>query len=278
MFETRKFGAFIARKRKQADMTQSELAEKINLTRQSISKYETGECFPDISIVIKIAEVFNLTLDELINSGSPTAGESKILKNTAETVNIEDIVNVAPLVKPSVLEKYTDRTSMENIDILHAAELVQYLSDDNILKMLRSAVYNSLDEEMLGKMVPFLNDMAKEVILKKIIEGECDWRLIGVVMPYIREYIPQLEAAHIDGALPKEAMAMMNNISDTSKEAVLGKIIDGEADWRLLKFVMPYIDEYTCQLEAAYIDGALPKEAMTIVNEYWVKKLGLRVS
>jgi DNA-binding XRE family transcriptional regulator len=52
-------------------MTQTELAEKLNLTRQSVSMYETGECFPDISIVIKIADIFDITIDELIRSGIP---------------------------------------------------------------------------------------------------------------------------------------------------------------------------------------------------------------
>ena len=71
MFNTKKFGAYITAKRKEAGMKQYELAEKLNITRQSISKYETGECFPDISIVIQIADVFGVTLDELIKSGIP---------------------------------------------------------------------------------------------------------------------------------------------------------------------------------------------------------------
>ena len=57
MFDTKKFGIFLARQRKNADLTQSELAEKLNLTRQAISKYELGDSFPDISILIQIAEI-----------------------------------------------------------------------------------------------------------------------------------------------------------------------------------------------------------------------------
>jgi len=71
MFDTKKFGAYLAAKRKYMDMKQSELAKKVNLTRQSISKYETGESFPDISIIIQFAEIFGITIDELIKSGLP---------------------------------------------------------------------------------------------------------------------------------------------------------------------------------------------------------------
>jgi Predicted transcriptional regulators len=71
MFDTKKFGAYLAAKRKYMGMKQSELAKKVNLTRQSISKYETGESFPDISVIIQFAEIFGVTIDELIKSGLP---------------------------------------------------------------------------------------------------------------------------------------------------------------------------------------------------------------
>ena len=71
MFNTKKFGTYISAKRKDMGLTQAELAEKVNLTRQSISKYETGECFPDISILIQLAEIFGITIDELVKSGIP---------------------------------------------------------------------------------------------------------------------------------------------------------------------------------------------------------------
>lgn len=69
MFDTRKFGAYLARLRKNADMTQSDLAIKLNLTRQAISKYELGDSFPDISTLVEISKIFNISLNELINFG-----------------------------------------------------------------------------------------------------------------------------------------------------------------------------------------------------------------
>ena len=107
MFDIKKFGAYISRLRKKADMTQSELAERLNLTRQAISKYECGDSFPDISILIEVAEVFGITLDELISSGHPTEKEAAILGSAVEgqdlcseleKQSISDIVNIAPLL------------------------------------------------------------------------------------------------------------------------------------------------------------------------------------
>ena len=67
MFDTMKFGKALSTLRKQADMTQNEVADKLNLSRQAISKYERGESFPDISVLVMIAELFHVTLDQLIN-------------------------------------------------------------------------------------------------------------------------------------------------------------------------------------------------------------------
>lgn len=50
MFDTMKFGRALSTLRKQADMTQSEVADRLNMSRQAISKYERGESFPDISV------------------------------------------------------------------------------------------------------------------------------------------------------------------------------------------------------------------------------------
>lgn len=71
MYNTKKFGRYISAKRKEAGLKQSDLAEIVHLTRQSISKYETGVCFPDIPTVILFAEIFGVTIDELIKSGVP---------------------------------------------------------------------------------------------------------------------------------------------------------------------------------------------------------------
>lgn len=53
--------------RKIYDLSQEELADKLGVTRQTISKYETGESLPDIEKCAAIASVFGVTMDDLIN-------------------------------------------------------------------------------------------------------------------------------------------------------------------------------------------------------------------
>ena len=53
--------------RKYSGMSQEELAEKIGVTRQTLSKYETGESIPDIDKCKVIADVFGRSLDDLVS-------------------------------------------------------------------------------------------------------------------------------------------------------------------------------------------------------------------
>lgn len=60
-------GKNIMRLRKMANMTQLELAEKLNYSDKSVSKWEQGNGIPDIRILVRIAEFFNVTLDDLVH-------------------------------------------------------------------------------------------------------------------------------------------------------------------------------------------------------------------
>lgn len=53
--------------RKLHHMSQEELAERIGVSRQTISKYETGEALPDIQKSKELSEIFHVSLDELVN-------------------------------------------------------------------------------------------------------------------------------------------------------------------------------------------------------------------
>lgn len=53
--------------RKLHKMSQEELAEQLQVSRQTISKYETGESLPDIDKCKQLADIFNVSLDDLVN-------------------------------------------------------------------------------------------------------------------------------------------------------------------------------------------------------------------
>lgn len=69
------FGNFLYALRKEKGMTQQELAEKLNITNKAVSKWETGEAFPETSQLVPLANIFGVSVDELLR-GERTAGKS----------------------------------------------------------------------------------------------------------------------------------------------------------------------------------------------------------
>lgn len=63
----KKLGKKIAKLRKDNKFTQEELAQKLNVTYQAISKWENGGSFPDITLLPSLADLFNVSVDELID-------------------------------------------------------------------------------------------------------------------------------------------------------------------------------------------------------------------
>lgn len=61
------FGDNLIELRKLHKISQEELAEKIGVSRQTLSKYETGESLPDIEKCMALAEVFGVSMDDLVN-------------------------------------------------------------------------------------------------------------------------------------------------------------------------------------------------------------------
>lgn len=61
-----KIGNFIAARRKQAGLTQMQLAEKLNITDRAVSKWETGKAMPDSSIMLELCNVLGIGVNDLL--------------------------------------------------------------------------------------------------------------------------------------------------------------------------------------------------------------------
>ena len=61
-----KIGKFIAQRRKAANLTQLQLAEKLGITDRAISKWETGKAMPDSSIMLELCDVLGISVNDLL--------------------------------------------------------------------------------------------------------------------------------------------------------------------------------------------------------------------
>ena len=83
-----KIGKFIAKCRKEKSFTQSELADKLNISNKAISKWETGRGIPDASIMLELCAYLGITVNELLSGEKLEEGEYKEKAN-------ENIINIA---------------------------------------------------------------------------------------------------------------------------------------------------------------------------------------
>ncbi len=62
-----KIGKFIAKCRKDVNLTQMQLAEKLNITDRAVSKWETGKAMPDSSIMLELCDVLRISVNDLLS-------------------------------------------------------------------------------------------------------------------------------------------------------------------------------------------------------------------
>ena len=99
-----KIGKFISSKRKEKGITQSELAERLNITDRAISKWENGICLPDASNMIQLCELLGITINDLLT------GEVVDMKNNEKKLEEN-------LIKLAILKEEKDKYLL-NIEIV----------------------------------------------------------------------------------------------------------------------------------------------------------------
>ena len=86
-----KIGTFLKELRKEKNMTQEQLAEKLNVNNRTISRWENARTMPDFDMMIELAKLYDVSIEELLN-GERTA--DMMNKQTEETLySIADYTN-----------------------------------------------------------------------------------------------------------------------------------------------------------------------------------------
>jgi transcriptional regulator with XRE-family HTH domain len=97
--------------RKQSGWSQENLAEVLNVSRQSVSKWESGNSIPDLNKILKMAEIFGVTTDYLLKDEiesiqSETLDlDNQMVKLSMEEVNkyVEDKIQAAKVISKGVM-------------------------------------------------------------------------------------------------------------------------------------------------------------------------------
>lgn len=134
------FGQRLSRIRKEKGFTQNEIADKVGVTSQAVSKWENDLASPDIDILLKLSEIFDISVDELLG------------KETKKTV-------------------LNDKPSKKDIDKMIFKIIVTSADGDKVNVNLPLALVKALMDKDSGKIniVSSKNDALQNVDFREIL-------------------------------------------------------------------------------------------------------------
>ena len=114
MFDTVMIGRRVAQLRKEKNMTQMELADRMGVSYQAVSNWERGNSMPDISKLGDLSEILGISIDELL--GKEDIRRTNLVKHMLhdedpsafvkeEEIHLKDVAEIAPALKPEQAEK-----------------------------------------------------------------------------------------------------------------------------------------------------------------------------
>ncbi len=141
-------GESLAQARKKAGLTQEAVAEKLGVSRQTISKWETDETLPDIRQSKKLASLYHMTLDELVDFDIDVQELTEMINSVSDEVTEKVDWTAVWAQKYPILARYP-----QEVDTAPYAEALRAL----LQQLQRDYGYNEEDtflvlKDILGKL------------------------------------------------------------------------------------------------------------------------------
>ena len=226
MFGMQEIGKRILNLRKDRNMTQMDLADQLGISYQAVSSWERGNSMPDIAKIPELAELFQVSIDELIGSSKVV---NAVLNSDAEQWKNEsfaegEIEEVIPILKPTQITELIegiDKTTLKDI-----SAFLPYMHEEDVKELAQEALRAG---EEVGEYLPFMNEEdVKEFAQEALRVG----KEINGYLPFMHEEdVKELAkealraGKEINGYLP---FMHEEDVKELAKEALReGKEING---------------------------------------------------
>ena len=160
-----KFEEKLMKLRKQNAWSQEELAEKLDVTRQTISKWELGQTTPDTENLNKIATIFGITVNELLDENTNiTRDESKKDVNKSRTIKVTILVIILVLILIGVAAIALNKMYNKKAEEKDKVSIIQMFKDNSLSDIFNKA-FNTINEqsEKINKQTEKINEEAEKI-------------------------------------------------------------------------------------------------------------------
>ncbi|MGN0368362.1 MAG: helix-turn-helix domain-containing protein [Wujia sp.] len=176
-----KLGKFVATLRREQNMTQKDLAEKLCLTDKAISKWERGLSYPDISMLEPMAEILGVTVLELLRGERIREDETLTVQDAHEM--IEESLNI------SDEEIHRKHTKSKNIIILCCITIMFFVS---LILNIRNVLEKSQEDAIIQ------NEALSQYEMHRTEDGEIEF---ADPVAAIHQILEDCRKAHVDETL-----------------------------------------------------------------------------
>jgi transcriptional regulator with XRE-family HTH domain len=265
MIDPHRTGAYISRLRKDKDWTQLDLAEKLHVTHQAVSRWEKGETFPDIALLPQVATLFGISVDDLLN-GEPTPrpfGRHTTAGNVIEALaqgrtqevarmvqedpeDVEAVIEAAPLARPSVMNQVARDMKGIKLTLKQVSELAPFVDSEVLEEMLiGSDDGGPINGEMVVNLAPFLHQSAVDRLVARLADGEFDLHLFGELAPFVsKEALDGLVKRVEDGEIPVDALSELAPfLSQESLDRLVEKAGEGPVGMGAIGELAPFLSQ-----------------------------------
>ena len=121
--------------RKKHNYTQDELAKRLDISRQAVSKWETGAAIPDLEVLLKISKLYGITINDILEPNIPTK----------KITDFEQLSEVPENELREILEQY-DMTSLVTASMGASPEI------NNLLEKLFPDVDYKMERNCIGRV------------------------------------------------------------------------------------------------------------------------------
>ncbi len=152
MLDLTAIGKYISELRELHNMTQYELADKLFVTHQAVSKWENGKSIPNIDIMVAITKLFAISIDDLITGNKPMNYDFKyLLENYPRSYVVNQLIR-------------------QKIDV-RLEEILYLLNNEERSIVLNHIINNNLPVD-ISTLLPYLNNIERKQIIKAIKEKQ----------------------------------------------------------------------------------------------------------
>ena len=116
VFDIMRVGANISRLRKAAGITQTELADRLNVSFQAVSNWERGQSCPDIANLMELASIFGVSVDRILGSERAAKLVTEISEEKAPEMSAEEIKEIAPILDEAQADSVVRKNLMGEAD------------------------------------------------------------------------------------------------------------------------------------------------------------------